>query len=523
MTADGHLDMYLTAYASIKEIVIVTSAAETMNAPTIAVTGANGNERTITITPGEGTAGSAATATYYTTDGTTPSSSNGTAYTKPFTINETKTIKAISYLSTTAGEVATKEIEAGTPVTLNAPSISLDFVLSSGVYKPVYSFTSDQSSKIGTPTATIEYSLDGGETYTEAASYTSTAAGTLTVRASASGYTSATTTISIVGGDFINSYSFDAINDVERKEGITWGSATNVGGAQWTFASLENFTYTLRADITLTGLSYARATTADTNQGFYARSGDGSIGFTLAGGEYIMFTTRDGNVVASSSVSSQSFGKFSNIRAINVYKPVVTATIGENGYATFSSTYALDFTGVTEATAYIANNKSSNNIQMKSVTGKVAANTGLVLKSANGSEATVQIPVTTETGTYYTRDSETKNYLVGCSSNTTINKAAEGTNYVLTVQEINAAETVVWAPIDGTSATVTANHAYLWLPAEIAAQARSLRMVFDGDVITGISEAKAEAAEKDGKFVINGQLVIKKNGKMFNAAGAQVK
>ena len=46
--------------------------------------------------------------------------------------------------------------------------------------------------------------------------------------------------------------------------------------------------------------------------------------------------------------------------------------------------------------------------------------------------------------------------------------------------------------------------------------------------ITGIdavqgSEFMVNDSMQDGKFVINGQLVIKKNGKMFNAAGAQMK
>ena len=53
-------------------------------------------------------------------------------------------------------------------------------------------------------------------------------------------------------------------------------------------------------------------------------------------------------------------------------------------------------------------------------------------------------------------------------------------------------------------------------------QARSLRIVFGGE-ITDINEVKTEVkAAKEGKFIENGKLVIFKNGKKFNAAGAKL-
>ena len=97
-------------------------------------------------------------------------------------------------------------------------------------------------------------------------------------------------------------------------------------------------------------------------------------------------------------------------------------------------------------------------------------------------------------------------------------KADEGyTNYVLAWQNSK----VVFAPVGENSASLPAGSAALSLPNSNGA--RAIDLVFGG--ITGINEAaaSAEAAQKDGKFVINGQLVIKKNGKMFNAAGAQMK
>ena len=149
---------------------------------------------------------------------------------------------------------------------------------------------------------------------------------------------------------------------------------------------------------------------------------------------------------------------------------------------------------------------------MEEVTGEVAANTGLVLKGAAG---TYNIPVVPSGSTL---DGNLLFSWDGTWSEVT--PAGNGTNFVLSVQ----GGKVVWAPVKSENAPMSAGQAGLWADVTIS-EARGLRMVFDGDVITGVEnvEAAAEAAEKDGKFVINGQLVIKKNGKMFNAAGAQMK
>ena len=183
----------------------------------------------------------------------------------------------------------------------------------------------------------------------------------------------------------------------------------------------------------------------------------------------------------------------------------VSATIGDKGYATFSSTYALDFTDVTEATAYIATDKSGSNIKMQSVTGTVAANTGLVLKSANGGATSFTIPTATS-GTNYNPTSDPKNYLFAINSNYNLGIGTEGTNYVLSVQN----DKVVFAPITSNDhkAPVTAGHAALWLPTAVAAQARSLSMSFEDDETTGISNLTPTLSEGEGAvYNLNGQRV----------------
>ena len=70
----------------------------------------------------------------------------------------------------------------------------------------------------------------------------------------------------------------------------------------------------------------------------------------------------------------------------------VPATISAAGYATFSSTEKLDFTGVEGLTAYKATATGESSVTLKDVTGVVPAETGLLLK---GAANTYYIPVST--------------------------------------------------------------------------------------------------------------------------------
>ena len=392
IAADGNLDLYFkNNNFAISKIVIKTEGVEEMGAPAIAVK-PNGTSRIITITPGVGNAGSAASATYYTTDSSDPTSSATRAeYTKPFEISSNSTIKAVSYLGSTAGEVASLDVEAGSAVKLNAPVIKqTSFTEEEGYYYHTYTFTADQSDVLGKPTATITYSFDGGAE-TEGSSLVAVYEGDLTVTVSAEGYESSVTTKRVYGGQFAKTYSFDAINDVTVDiEAGTWTNATNVNNAQWTFTGLENCTYTLRDDITLTGFMYGRATSAKTKQGFYARTGKGTVNYKLHGAEEIQFTMLDGsNVYATAANTSQSFGQYSNIRKIEIFTPAhATIEVTDAGWATYYTPFALDFTKEDDyydpgkLTAYTAKLVDGEVVLTK--VDNVPAGTGVVLKAAEG-------------------------------------------------------------------------------------------------------------------------------------------
>lgn len=183
----------------------------------------------------------------------------------------------------------------------------------------------------------------------------------------------------------------------------------------------------------------------------------------------------------------------------------VTATIGSTGYATFSSTYALDFTDVTALTAYTATACDGETVTLTEVTGTVAANTGLVIKGE-----TADIPVVAE------GNAQVGNMLFALDgSYSTLGAGTNGTNYVLSVQE----DKVVFAPIEGTGAPVTAGHAALFVP---EASSAKLRLVFADELANGINGVTAVSNADAAIYNLSGQRmnaaykgIVIKNGKKF--------
>ena len=314
VTANGHFDVSVTRYFYIHTVSVTRDLAD-LEAPTYDITGANGVERQVTlscITDG-------AAIKYNTVND--KSAPGWTTYSAPFYTSEA-TLYAYSEKSSSTSDVVTITTGAGTAITLNAPTISGTFELNGLAYNPRYTFSSNQSGKvIGNPILTYTYSFNSGAS-TEGTSYSPSSSGSLTVTVSAEGYTSNSTTQDVFGGNFAMTYFFDAINDVTVETGSgTWTNPSNIGGAQWTFTGLENSTYTLRGDMSLTGFMYARTTTKQTKEGFYTRVSAGSIDFTLEDGEAIVFTTLGDNIIANSSSTSQAIAQYTNIRTITIYSP----------------------------------------------------------------------------------------------------------------------------------------------------------------------------------------------------------
>ena len=517
--ADGNLDLYFKDdNFAISKIVIKTEGVEAMGAPAIAVK-PNGKSRIITITPGVGNAGSAASATYYTTDGSDPASSATRAeYTMPFEISSNSTIKAVSYLGSTAGEVASADVEAGTAVKLNAPIIKqTSFTEQDGYYFHTYTFTADQSNVLGKPTATITYSFDGGAE-TEGSSLVAEYEGDLTVTVSAEGYEPSQTKTRVYGGQFAKTYSFDAITEVTRNDGINWGSGgndANVNGAGWSFAKLDQVTYSLREDITLSNFVYARAISKDTNQGFYVRAGKGTVNYSLHGAEEIQFTMLDGsNVYATAATTSTSFNQYSNIRKIEIFTPAhATIEVTDAGWATFYTPFALDFTKEDdyytpgELTAYTAKLVDGEVVLTK--VDNVPAETGVVLKGAEG-DYYVPVAASSTTDKGDLRGSLTED----------IDYDQFDEEYDLYVLGINGDDQAQFQL--ATSGTLSAGKAYLPVAQEL--EARVLNVVVADSETTGVSEKLNVSSEKSSTAVYNiqGQRVAQPTKGLYIVNGKKV-
>ena len=209
-------------------------------------------------------------------------------------------------------------------------------------------------------------------------------------------------------------------------------------------------------------------------------------------------------------------GYNSNLEMDYVYVTLVRpATVSKTidatlGWGTYCSPYALDFSSsIANLTkAYLVTGGADGKLTLSPITTTIPASTGILLEGSGE----VNIPVAASSST-----DVSSNKLVGVTSETS--GVAAGI-YVLLYGADDTTGPVGFYKTTN-AFTVGANTAYL--PANFTGGGAREAYLFGG--VTGINEAAASsvAAEKDGKFVINGQLVIKKNGKKFNANGTQMK
>jgi len=184
-----------------------------------------------------------------------------------------------------------------------------------------------------------------------------------------------------------------------------------------------------------------------------------------------------------------------------------TTTAAGKGWATLYSDYALDFANATPATlkAYTATLNGST-VTLSEVQN-VPAGTGVVLKSSTtGENVNYSIPVIAIS------TNNEKGSMVGYTSDTHLDAS---TAYILGINNTTSkAQFFI-----NSAGTIAAGKAYL--PADNTNEAKALSVVFADD-LTGITNANAaEEAAQPAKRIVNGQLVIEKDGKRYNAAGAE--
>ena len=182
--------------------------------------------------------------------------------------------------------------------------------------------------------------------------------------------------------------------------------------------------------------------------------------------------------------------------------------IGPSGYATYSSTRDLDFSGVSGLRAYIASgfSPSTGRLVLTRV-DEVPAGEGLYIV---GDPGTYEIPTTTTDMLY-------SNFLKGVTTTTTINPT-EGsyTNFILSTGSHGIGFYTL-----SESGELAAGKAYLQLPTASVPNVKAIRLTFDDDDPTALQniedyttaediynlQGQKVSAPRNGLYIINGKKV----------------
>ena len=257
--------------------------------------------------------------------------------------------------------------------------------------------------------------------------------------------------------------------------------------------------YSCRGNATYTKVFYLTDGTTDTEIGRLTFT-DQAFNTQVIKNVYIASDAKIKTIIASGN--DHLAGDYIYVKKVSN----VPATITSAGWATLYTTYALDFSTVEGLEAYTAT-VSDNTVTLTKVS-TIPAGTGVVLKATEtiNYSKTYTIPVTTSSET-------PKGDMKGSTEATAYNAVDGSTLYILTKLDNG---NVQFNPC--TSGEIAAGKAYL--PISTGTPAKALSVVFFNDP-TGIANVNAAEATQPVKRIVNGQLVIEKNGKRYNAAGAE--
>ena len=439
----------------------------------------------------------------YTTDGSEPTKTTGTVYSSPIAITTATTLKAIAVKDGGVSEVASASytINVATPECNFASTgnylAGAGLTLTSAGNTIYYNMTTNGSDPSAPNQSSTEYtgpiSLSSGTVKIKAIAYDSygnesgvltrtvygKAPATLPFNWAGGGKSTLTAVTGIVGyglgSDFANSHSpylvkFDGDGDYIEIFTNAQPLKVSVGVKMISGASTSK----IKVQESTNGLEFS-----DVEE------------LTISGAQndiVNLVTTED--FATTTRVIKLLFVKGANVGVgpISILGGSLPASLNASGYATFASTYALDFSDDSEYSAWQITGVSGSAITFSQITGTVAAGTGVLLKGTASSS--INIPVAAS-GT----DISGTNKLEGITSATAV---TAGQYYGL---KGNA-----FVPVN--AGTVPAGKALLPAGA-IPASARELTFVFEGDETTGV------------KTIDNGQWTID-NGAVYDLQGRKV-
>jgi len=474
------------------------AAGDVANDPIITESAVVGENREYTISFGEGET------LYY----TLPGGSEETATTSPvvLTATEAGTLSAYTKKGSATSTTVNATVTHGT-VSLNNPTYKLSSIAEN--YGKTYTININNSDIELMPTASMTYvftpaggSAESPVNIANGGTINSTQEGTYVITATADGYTSSELTIKNDQA-YIKSktYDFSAMttSDLDMSTPKWTGPAeTNYQtGSSTTLYSGDGYTVISEyaSNSAIEGVNLNSSAVLLMSYGLYPNGNNG--GFSLSGlskDDIVLWTYLDYSTETESVMSYNSVFKGNNnhyrylIKKVEVYSPTtISATIGEEGWATLYTDYALDFSGVDGLTAYTATCNGAT-VTLYEVED-VPAGTGVVLK---GDADTYNIPVIASSET-------AKGDLQGAATATAYNAFSGYDLYVLTKSGDSDAQ---FARVK--SGEIAAGKAFL----KVADNSKSrLNVVMAGET-TGIKAIEAAEAE-EGIYNLQGQRVAK--------------
>ncbi len=209
------------------------------------------------------------------------------------------------------------------------------------------------------------------------------------------------------------------------------------------------------------------------------------------------YVKADGDIEFTIEAASGATGTVVNIAKITV-EDYVPVAISAAGYATFSSTEKLNFTGIDGLTAYKATTTGENSVTLEDVTGIVPAGTGLLLK---GAANTYYIPVSTADAT---ADVDGNKLQSTATAEYTVTGEETGTAYVF-----GSLDDVVGFYKAAAGKTIGVGKSWLLVPGTGAKDVEFLSFVFGDE----------EQGETDGIKAVSTKV---ENGVRYNLAGQKV-